>query len=96
MKRSLEDFSRAPVSFMLPTIVYPIFMIITLGASIGVLLLLFLVLTGVGIDADITLIVLGVVGAVLLLMNSVFSSGYMGALMNEYYRALRKESVGVV
>ncbi|MFP3949595.1 MAG: hypothetical protein ACLFUZ_00670 [Candidatus Micrarchaeia archaeon] len=96
MKTSLESFSRDPVSFMLPTIIYPIFMLVTMGASIGIMLLLFLVLTGIGIDAQINLIVLGVLGAVLLFINSIFYAGYKGALINEYHRALHKEKVGIV
>ncbi|MBN2122049.1 hypothetical protein JW721_03255 [Candidatus Micrarchaeota archaeon] len=80
---------------MLPTFLYPLFMAITLGASIGILLLVFLLLTAVGLDPEITLIALGILGLVLLIVNSVFSAGYKGALLNEYYRALHKESVGI-
>jgi hypothetical protein len=96
MKNSLESFSKNPVSFMLPTILYPIFMSITLGASIGVLLLLFLLFTSLGADAEITLIVLGVVGAILLLLNAIFSAGYKGALWEEYYKAIHLQPVGIV
>jgi hypothetical protein len=96
MKGSLESFSRDPVSFMLPSFIYPLFMLVTIGASVGVLLLLFLVLTALGVASDATLIVLGVAAAVLLLVNSVFSAGYKGALFDEYYRALRAEPVGFV
>lgn len=96
MKTSLESFSRDPVSFMLPTILYPIFMLVTMGASIGILLLLFLALTGIGVSAQINLIVLGLLGAILLFINSIFYAGYKGALIHEYYRALRREKVGVV
>lgn len=96
MKSALEDFSKAPVSFMLPTFAYPLFVMVTLGASVGVLLLLFLLLTGVGIDSEITLMLLGVVGAVLFLLNAVFASGYKGALFSEYHRAIHQEPVGLV
>lgn len=96
MKGALEDFSRAPASFMLPTFLYPLFILITLGASVGVLLLIFLVFTALGVGADIVLILLGVVGAALLIVNAVFSAGYKGALYNEYYKALRKETTGLV
>lgn len=96
MKNSLESFSKNPVSFMLPTILYPIFMSITLGASIGVLLLLFLLFTSLGADAEITLIVLGVVGAMLLLLNAIFSAGYKGALWEEYHKASHMQPVSIV
>ncbi|MBD3398690.1 hypothetical protein GF412_05610 [Candidatus Micrarchaeota archaeon] len=96
MKNSLESFSKNPVSFMLPTILYPIFMLITLGASVGVLLLLFMLFTTFGADAEITLIALGVIGAVLLLLNGIFSAGYKGALWEEYHRALHLQPVGLV
>jgi hypothetical protein len=95
MKNALDNFSRAPGDFMLPTFLYPVFLSITLGASIGILLIVFLLFTGVGVDAEITLIVLGIVSAALLLANSVFSAGYKGALINEYYRALHRENVGI-
>ncbi len=81
---------------MLPTFIYPIFLLITVGASIGILLLAFLLLTAIGISAEIMLIVVGITGAVLLLINLFFASGYTGALVNEYFRALHRESVGVV
>ena len=96
MKNALDNFSRDPVSFMLPTFFYPLFMAITLGASIGVLLLAFLLFSALGADPEITLIVLGVLGAFLLLANMVFSSGYMGALYNEYYKAMHRQPVGLM
>lgn len=80
---------------MLPTFLYPLFMAITLGASIGILLLVFLLFTAIGVDSEITLMALGIVGLALLMVNAVFSAGYKGALINEYYRALHKESVGI-
>ena len=92
----MESFSRNPVSFMLPTFVAPIFLLVTIGASVGVLLLAFLFLTAFGIDSESMLIVMGILGAIMFLVNWVFASGYCGALVNEYYRALRKESVGIV
>lgn len=95
MKNALENFSRAPGAFMLPTFLYPIFLSITTGASVGVLLLLFLLFTAVGISADIVLLVLGVAGVALLIANFVFSAGYRGALIHEYYRALHAEPVGM-
>jgi hypothetical protein len=95
MKNALDNFSRAPGAFMLPTLLYPIFLSITVGASVGVLLLAFLLFTAVGLDSEITLIVLGITAAALILLNSVFSAGYMGALTSEYYRALHREQVGM-
>lgn len=95
VKSALEAFSRDPVSFLLPTIAYPVFMLITLGAMIGVLLVGFLVLTAFSAPADITAIVLGGLGVLLFLIYLVFSAGYKGALVNEYRKALRKEPVGV-
>ncbi len=81
---------------MLPTFLYPIFMSITLGASVGVLLLLFLLFTTVGADPEITLIVLAIVGAILLFINAILSAGYKGAFWEELYKALRAQPVGVV
>ncbi len=95
VKSALEAFSRDPVSFLLPTITYPVFMIITLGAMVGVLLVGFLALTAFSVQPDIILIVLAAIGAFLLLLYGVFSAGYKGALVNEYRKALRKEPVGV-
>ncbi len=95
VKSTLEAFSRNPVSFLLPTIAYPVFMLITLGAMIGVLLVAFLVLTAFSVQPEILAIVLGVVGAFLLLLYGVFSAGYKGSLVNEYRKALRNEPVGV-
>lgn len=94
IKSTLEAFSRDPISFLLPTIAYFVFMIITLGAMIGVLLLGFFGMTAVGVPADIMVIVLAVVGAILILLYGVFSAGYKGSLVNEYRKALRKEPVG--
>lgn len=96
MKNALDNFSRDPVSFMVPTFLYPLFMAITVGASIGVLLLAFLLFSALGAPSDITLIVLGVLGAAMLFANMVFSSGYMGALYNEYYKAMHRQPVGLV
>jgi len=81
---------------MLPTFLYPVFMAITLGASVGVLLLLFLLFTSVGADAEITLIMLGIVGAILLFINAVLSAGYKGAFWEGLYNALRAQPVGIV
>ena len=81
---------------MLPTFIAPLFFLVTLGASVGVLLLTFLFLTAFGLDSEIMLIVIGILGAILFLLNWVFASGYCGSLVKEYYRALHKESVGVV
>ncbi len=81
---------------MLPTFIAPIFFVITIGASIGVLLLSFLIFSALGLDSGITLLALGVLGAILVLINWIFTSGYCGSLINEYYRALHHESVGVV
>ncbi|MCP4647242.1 MAG: hypothetical protein GY852_05810 [bacterium] len=71
-------------------------MAITLGASVGVLLLLFLLFTTVGADAEMTLIVLAIVGTILLFINSILSAGYKGAFWEELYKALRAEPVSVV
>lgn len=95
MKNALENFSRAPGDFMLPTFLYPVFLAITVGASIGVLLLVFLLFTAVGISSEITLIVLGITGIGLFVLNSIFSAGYKGAMINEYYLALHREKVGM-
>jgi len=80
---------------MLPTVVCSIFFLVTLGASMGVLLLSFLLLTVLGIDSELTLIVIGIVGAMLVVINMILISGYCGALVNEYYRALHGQRVGI-
>ncbi|MEM4272225.1 MAG: hypothetical protein QXH30_01425 [Candidatus Bilamarchaeaceae archaeon] len=94
MKGALEAFSRNPLSFLIPTIAYPIFMTITVGAMAGVVLLEFLLLTALSIQADIVLIALAATGALLLIFYGLFSAGYKGALVNEYRKALRREPVG--
>lgn len=96
MKAALEGFSRDPVSFMLPSLIYVIFMAITLGACVGVLLLAFVGLTALSVDAGTVAIALGVMGFLLLVLFGIFSAGYKGALANEYYNALHGNPVGVI
>ncbi|MEW5996789.1 MAG: hypothetical protein AB1657_04305 [Candidatus Micrarchaeota archaeon] len=93
---ALEHFSRDPVAFMVPTILYPVFMLITLGAAIGVLFILFLVLTLAGAGGTIMTYVLGAVGAFLALAYLILAAGYKGAMVSEYNNATEKREVGLV
>lgn len=93
---ALEHFSRDPVAFMVPTILYPLFMVITLGAFVGVLFILFLLLTLVGMGGDMMLYALGGVGGLLALAYMVFSAGYKGAMVAEYNNATEGKEVGLM
>lgn len=93
---ALENFSRDPVAFMVPTLLYPLFMLITLGAFVGILFILFIILTLLGIGGDTMMYVLGAVGAVLAIAYTVLSSGYKGAMISEYNNATEKREVGLM
>ena len=93
---ALENFSRDPVAFMVPTLLYPLFMLITLGAFMGIMFILFILLTLLGIGGDTMLYVLGGVGAVLAIIYIVLSAGYKGAMICEYNNATEKREVGPV
>ncbi len=93
---ALEHFSRDPVAFMVPTLLYPLFLLITLGAFLGILFILFMVLTLVGIGGDIMLYALGGVGALLALAYMLLSAGYKGAMVAEYNNASDKGEVGLI
>ncbi len=93
---ALEHFSRDPVAFMVPTLLYPIFLLITLGAFLGVLFIIFMLLTLVGAGGEITLYALGGVGAVLSLLYILLSAGYKGAMVAEYDNASEKGGVGLM
>lgn len=93
---ALENFSRDPVAFMVPTLLYPLFMLITLGAFVGILFILFIILTLIGIGGDTMLYVLGGLGAVLAIIYTVLSAGYKGAMISEYNNATEKREVGLM
>lgn len=93
---ALEHFSRDPVAFMVPTLLYPVFLLITLGAFLGVLFIIFMLLTLVGAGGEITLYALGGVGAVLSLLYILLSAGYKGAMVAEYNNASEKGEVGLM
>lgn len=93
---ALEHFSRDPVGFMVPTLLYPVFMLITLGAFIGVLFILFILLTVIGLVGNPVVYALGAVGAVLALVYMVLSAGYKGAMVSEYNNATEKREVGLM
>lgn len=93
---ALEHFSRDPVAFMVPTILYPVFMLITLGAATGVLFVLFLILTLAGADGTVMKYVLGAAGAVLALAYLILAAGYKGAMVSEYNNATEKREAGLV
>jgi hypothetical protein len=92
---ALENFSRDPVAFMVPTLLYPILMLITLGAFIAVLLIAFLLLTLLGAGGDIIMYGLGALVAVLLIIYSVLAAGYKGAMVSEYNNATEGREVGL-
>lgn len=93
---ALEHFSRDPVAFVIPTILYPVFMLITLGAFLGILLIIFLIFTVLGIGGDAVIYTLGGVGAVLSLVYLMLSAGYKGAMVAEYNNATEKKEVGLM
>lgn len=92
---ALENFSRDPVAFMVPTLLYPILMLITLGAFMAVVLIAFLLLTLLGVSGDIMMYGLGAVGAVLLIAYSVLAAGYKGAMVSEYNNATEGRDAGL-
>ncbi|HNT60440.1 MAG TPA: hypothetical protein PKJ97_00495, partial [Candidatus Bilamarchaeaceae archaeon] len=92
---ALENFSRDPVAFMVPTLLYPIMMLITLGAFSGVMLIAFLLLTVLKLGGDITIYALGALGALLLFIYSILSAGYKGAMVSEYNNATEQREVGL-
>ena len=93
---ALEHFSRDPVAFMVPTLLYPVFLLITLGAFLGILFIIFMVLTLVGASGEIMIYALGGVGAVLSLFYILLSAGYKGAMVAEYNNASEKGEVGLM
>lgn len=93
---ALEHFSRDPVGFMVPTLLYPLFLLITLGAFLGVLFIAFMLLTLAGAGGDVMLYALGGVGAVLALAYMMLSAGYKGAMVAEYNNASESGEVGLM
>lgn len=93
---ALEHFSRDPVAFMVPTLLYPIFLLITLGAFLGILFIIFMLLTLVGASGEIMIYALGGVGAILSLFYLLLSAGYKGAMVAEYNNASEKGEVGLM
>jgi hypothetical protein len=93
---ALEHFSRDPVAFMVPTLLYPLFLLITLGAFLGILFIMFMLLTLLGIGGEIMLYALGGAGALLALAYMLLSAGYKGAMVAEYNNASDKGEVGLM
>lgn|GEM_PF-966228 len=93
---ALESFSRDPVAFMVPTILYPLFMLITLGAFIGVLFILFLLLTLAGVGGEMMIYVLGGAGGLLAILYMMLSAGYKGAMAAEYNNAAEGKEVSLM
>ena len=95
IKNSFAAFSKDPVTFMVPTFLYPMLMLITLGAICGVLLIVFFIFTLLGLTGTTSMYVLGGVGVLLGLVYMIMAAGYKGAMVNEYNNATEKGVVGL-
>lgn len=95
IKQSMDHFSRDPVAFMVPTFLYPVLMLITLGAFLGVLLIFFFLFSLVGFTGEAAGYVLGAIAAVLGIVYMIVAAGYKGSMVNEYNNATEREPVGL-
>ena len=95
IKESMDHFSRDPVAFMVPTFLYPVLMLITLGAFSGILLIFFFLFSLIGFTGESSTYVLAAIAAILGIVYMIIAAGYKGSMVNEYNNATEKEPVGL-